>query len=113
MIRKRRVEARIDDNFRAGACYRLCSIIAFSCSSQFLGHRSCLIILPFRGLLLALAVRNVDFFVLNMRTRMPFRYGIASLVALPHLFVRLEAEVDGAGQVGLASEGLPPKRRSA
>ena len=44
-----------------------------------------------------------------MRARMPFRYGIATLTALPHLFVRVEAEVDGRRQVGIASEGLPPK----
>jgi len=48
-------------------------------------------------------------FVLNMRTRMPFRYGIATLTALPHLFLEVELEVDGQRQVGLASEGLPPK----
>ena len=39
-------------------------------------------------------VREVRFRVLNMRTRMPFRYGIASLLALPHLFVEVEAEVE-------------------
>ncbi len=54
-------------------------------------------------------VLRVDLHVLNMRTRMPFRYGIASMTALPHLFVRVEAEVDGRAQTGLASEGLPPK----
>jgi hypothetical protein len=58
---------------------------------------------------MSIAVRAVDLRVLNMRTRMPFRYGIASMTALPHLFVRVEIEMDGQRQAGLASEGLPPK----
>ncbi|HEU5314716.1 MAG TPA: hypothetical protein VFX49_01295 [Chloroflexota bacterium] len=56
-----------------------------------------------------LSVREVRLNVLNMRTRMPFRYGIASMTALPHLFVRIEADVNGKPAVGLAAEGLPPK----
>ena len=58
---------------------------------------------------MSIKINNVQMHVLNMKTRMPFRYGIASLVALPHLFVRVEAEVDGKRSVGLAAEGLPPK----
>ena len=67
---------------------------------------------------MVLRVRRTDLFVLNMRTRMPFRYGIATLVALPHLFLRLELEVStgGAGGggtskrvTGLAADHLPPK----
>ena len=57
----------------------------------------------------AVRVRGYQLHVLNMRTRMPFRYGIASMTALPHLFVRLEVEVGGRAHVGLAAEGLPPK----
>ena len=57
----------------------------------------------------SLRVCEVGFHVLNMRTRMPFKYGIASLSALPHLFVRAELEVDGRRCRGLAAEGLPPK----
>jgi len=48
-------------------------------------------------------------FVLNMRTRFPFRYGIASLEALPHLFLQMEVTIDGKPQRGIASEGLAPK----
>ena len=58
---------------------------------------------------MAVEIDSVQFHVLNMHTRMPFRYGIASLVALPHLFVRMVAKVDGVTSVGLSSEGLPPK----
>jgi hypothetical protein len=40
---------------------------------------------------------------------MPFKYGIATVTALPHLFVRAEVEVDGKLQPGVAAENLPPK----
>lgn len=50
-----------------------------------------------------------DFHVLNMKTRMPFQYGIASLTSLPHLILHAQVEVDGVSQEGAASEGLPPK----
>ncbi len=57
-----------------------------------------------------LKVLAVDMHVLPMRTRFPFRYGIASLSALPHLFVRVELDAGTAGQShGFASDGLPPK----
>lgn len=54
-------------------------------------------------------IREVRFHVLNMRTRMPFKYGIASLSALPHLLVEADVEVDGRPGRGLTAEGLPPK----
>jgi hypothetical protein len=47
--------------------------------------------------------------VLPMRTRFPFRYGIASLTWLPHVLVTVDMVVDGRFQRGLAAEGLPPK----
>jgi L-alanine-DL-glutamate epimerase-like enolase superfamily enzyme len=56
-----------------------------------------------------ITVHNTDLRVLTMRTRMPFRYGIASMTALPHLFVRCTVEVDGSVQSGIAADGLPPK----
>lgn len=56
-----------------------------------------------------LKVNDVRMHVLNMKTRFPFKYGIASLVALPHLFVRVDADVDGKAATGVAADGLPPK----
>lgn len=58
---------------------------------------------------MAIRVRSTDLHVLNTRTRMPFRYGIAALTAVPHLFVRIEVEVAGRRAFGIASEGLAPK----
>src|SRR2546430_1468397 len=54
-------------------------------------------------------VRQTDFFVQNMRTRMPFKYGIATLLALPHLILRTQIEIDGKIYLGFAADGLPPK----
>lgn len=54
-------------------------------------------------------LHDVHFHVLPMQTRIPFRYGIASMTSLPHLFVTVDLEVGGRRQQGLASEGLPPK----
>ncbi len=57
----------------------------------------------------SLDLKQVEFRVLPMRTRFPFKYGIASLTALPHLVLKVEAEIDGVLAEGIASEGLPPK----
>jgi hypothetical protein len=54
-------------------------------------------------------VRQVDFFRLDMQTRFPFRYGIATMTEVPHLVVRIDALVDGRACRGLAADGLPPK----
>jgi hypothetical protein len=56
-----------------------------------------------------LRVLNVELRVLPMRTRIPFRYGITTLTAVPHLFVQATVEVDGQVAQGFTSEGLPPK----
>jgi L-alanine-DL-glutamate epimerase-like enolase superfamily enzyme len=56
-----------------------------------------------------LDLKQVDFRVLPMRTRFPFKYGIASLTALPHLVLQATVEVNGTLADGITSEGLPPK----
>lgn len=58
---------------------------------------------------MAIKINDIQMHVLNMKTRMPFKYGIASLIALPHLFVRVDADVDRKNFVGLSADGLPPK----
>jgi len=50
-----------------------------------------------------------EFFVARTRTRFPFRYGIASMTEVPHLFVRTTVTLGGKASLGLSSEGLPPK----
>src|SRR5437762_11028801 len=50
-----------------------------------------------------------EFFVLRTRTRFPFRYGIASMTDVPHLFARTTVTLAAKSSFGLSSEGLPPK----
>lgn len=52
---------------------------------------------------------HVDLHVYPVKTRMPFRYGIAAMTRAPHLIVRLELEVGGKRSVGQAADLLPPK----
>ena len=37
-----------------------------------------------------ITVKKTSLHVLNMWTRMPFKYGIATLTALPHVFLSVE-----------------------
>ena len=56
------------------------------------------------------AIKDVQLFMRNVRTRMPFKYGVATLTSVPILHVRLEAELaDGTVAVGYAADILPPK----
>lgn len=45
----------------------------------------------------------------TLRTRLPFRYGIATLTECPHLLCRVTLEVDGKPFTGIAADNLPPK----
>ncbi|MFP4172226.1 MAG: hypothetical protein ACLFV4_04865 [Candidatus Hydrogenedentota bacterium] len=58
---------------------------------------------------MTIQVKETSLNVVNMWTRMPFKYGIVTLTALPHLFVRVTAEVNGRLVEGLAADGLAPK----
>ena len=46
---------------------------------------------------------------IQLKTRMPFKYGIATMTKVPMVFVRVEAEVDGTKAAGISSDLLPPK----
>src|SRR5438105_848754 len=50
-----------------------------------------------------------DIHLLDLRTRMPFKYGIATMTSTPHAFVRLSVVVAGQPSVGIAADHLPPK----
>ncbi len=56
-----------------------------------------------------LRVDHIDFYRTDMQTRFPFRYGIASVTRLPHLFVHADVEVNGHRGGGVAADGLAPK----
>lgn len=48
-------------------------------------------------------------FVLHARTRFPFRYGIAAMTDVPHVYLRTRVTLGAASSPGVASDGLPPK----
>lgn len=56
-----------------------------------------------------LRVCQIDCYRIDMHTRFPFRYGIASMTELPHLVVKADVELDGQRCSGIAADGLPPK----
>ncbi len=56
-----------------------------------------------------LQVTEIQPFTRWMKTRFPFRYGIASMTEVPHLFLKLTLCCDGKTSTGITSEGLPPK----
>jgi len=58
---------------------------------------------------MSIALNASDFRLISMRTRMPFRYGIATLTALPHLLAEGTFAVDGKTVTGAAADHLPPK----
>ena len=56
------------------------------------------------------SVKEVRFFMRNVRTRMPFKYGLATLTSVPILHVLMEIELeDGTRTEGMAADILPPK----
>jgi hypothetical protein len=53
---------------------------------------------------------ETELFRANLKARMPFKYGIAVMTELPHVFVRLRCEFDGGRiESGVAADHLPPK----
>lgn len=54
-------------------------------------------------------VHEYSLFVKNLHARIPFRYGIATLTAVPHVFARLLVESNGVRAYGYAADSLPPK----
>ncbi len=56
-----------------------------------------------------LTIAPFEFFVRHATTRFPFRYGIASMTDVPHVFLRTRVTVGAESVVGIAAEGLPPK----
>jgi hypothetical protein len=58
---------------------------------------------------LAVRVVETSLHQLTLRTRLPFRYGIATLTECPHLLCRVTLEVDGKRFTGISADNLPPK----
>ena len=56
-----------------------------------------------------ISVSNVEFFLRDLHLRTPFRYGIVTMTRVPHLVVRLSAQIDDRSQPGFSADQLPPK----
>ena len=55
-------------------------------------------------------LENVRFYMRNVRTRMPFKYGAAVLTSVPILHLIVDGELaDGTQVHGVAADILPPK----
>jgi hypothetical protein len=54
-------------------------------------------------------VHSAHCHTVDLKTRMPFKYGIATMTAFPLCFVELDCEIDGKQSKGIASDLLPPK----
>ena len=54
-------------------------------------------------------VQQVEFFMRNVRTRLPFRYGVAELVSVPILHIKMRANVEGKPIDSYSADILPPK----
>jgi hypothetical protein len=58
---------------------------------------------------MSIHIERGDIHRLDLRTRLPFKYGIATMTETPHVFVRLRVRIDGTDSVGIAADHLPPK----
>ena len=54
-------------------------------------------------------INVIDLRVQNMRTRMPFKFGISTMTAVPHLVLGMLLEADGRTGWGYSADHLPPK----
>src|SRR5687768_6191048 len=54
-------------------------------------------------------LKSAELFRLELRARMPFRYGIATMTEATQLVARLAFEIDGVVETGVAADLLPPK----
>lgn len=58
---------------------------------------------------MSLKILNSNLFILNMKSRLPFKFGISTMTAVPHLILKLTVELEGQIVTGYSSDHLPPK----
>jgi hypothetical protein len=56
-----------------------------------------------------ITLRHAEIFRIQLRARMPFRYGIVTMTEVPHVILRLAFDLDGRAAEGVAADHLPPK----
>src|SRR5262245_2752358 len=59
--------------------------------------------------LMPIRILHGDCHLIDLQTRLPFKYGIATMTRAPQAFVRLLVEIDGHTATGIAADLLPPK----
>lgn len=52
---------------------------------------------------------SAELFRTQLKARMPFRYGIATMTEVPHVFLRLAFDFGGKQSAGISADHLPPK----
>lgn len=58
---------------------------------------------------MTILIKNADIHLIDLNTRVPFKYGIATLTSAPHVFIRVELEIDNRTSFGVSADHLPPK----
>ena len=58
---------------------------------------------------MSVRIKNATIHRIDLKTRMPFKYGIATMTEVPMIFVSLAIETNGKKTSGTASDLLPPK----
>lgn len=58
---------------------------------------------------MAIRILHGDVHLIDLKTRLPFKYGIATMTRAPQAFVRVFVEVDGRQAIGVAADLLPPR----
>jgi hypothetical protein len=56
-----------------------------------------------------LRIGRGDIHLIDLETRLPFKYGIATMTRAPYAFVRVPVIIDGVETFGIAADLLPPK----
>jgi len=58
---------------------------------------------------MAISILRSQIHIIDMQTRIPFKFGITTMTSVPHLILKLTMEIDGKQITGLAADHLPPK----
>jgi L-alanine-DL-glutamate epimerase-like enolase superfamily enzyme len=58
---------------------------------------------------MSVKIKTATIHKIELKTRMPFKYGIATMTEVPMIFVRVEIETNEKKSSGIASDLLPPK----
>ena len=58
---------------------------------------------------MSMRVKKTEIFLVNLDSRLPFRYGIAVMKGLPHCVVRVHLEDEHGTHIGVAADNFAPK----